>query len=141
MEKHEHKEQEESEAQELIMKASLLQKQAEELGNNVEYIEKQIEELKSLSENLDAFKDAEGKEVISSIGKGVYAKTSLVDKKLFVEVGSGVLIKKTPEETQKVIESQLKKFNEIKFQLKGQQEIYSHLLHDAISEIESKKQN
>ena len=137
--KHEHDEHcehnHEHSNEELIMKASILQRQSEEMNSNLEQIEKHVAELSILNSNLDSL-NKENKEVISSIGKGVYAKTSLSGKNLLIGVGSNVLVEKTPKETQEIILSQIKQLNETRLQLKAQLEIYSQLLKQAIVEIQ-----
>jgi len=127
---------------ELIMRASILQRQAEEINSSLEQIERHVAELSLLNSNLD-FLTNESKDLISSIGKGVYAKTSLSGKNLLVGVGSNVLVEKTPQETKEMIASQIKQLNEVRLQLKAQLEMYSNLLRESLIEIEnlSKKNN
>ena len=95
--------------QELIMQASMIERQMQEAQQNVEFLEKEILDLRQFQENLNFFDKTEGKDILASLGKGVYAKSQLVDKRLFVEVGSGIIVRKTPEEASKVVEEQLKK--------------------------------
>ncbi|MCX8159009.1 MAG: prefoldin subunit alpha [Candidatus Pacearchaeota archaeon] len=124
--------------EELIIKASLLQKQLEEITLNLEQIEKSISELHLLSDNLNLFNEP-NKEAISLIGGGIYAKTHLSGKNLLVNVGSNVFVEKTIDETKNSISSQIRQLNEIRLQLKAQLEIYSHLLREALQEIQKPK--
>lgn len=141
MEEHKHEHEHEhhhnhDNQEELIMKASIFQRQAEQLSNNLAQIEAQVLELSSLAHDLNALKESSSNEMISSIAKGVYIKTNLVEKNLLVNVGSDILVKKTPEETQIIIEEQVKKLNEARLHLKAQLEIYNNLLRETIAEIE-----
>ena len=78
--------------QELMFKAALLERQAEELNSNVSYIANQIAELEQFKETLKSIGDSKTKEVLSSLGKGVYVKTSMEDKNLLVSIGANVVI-------------------------------------------------
>ena len=140
--KHEHNENCEHNHQneELIMRASILQKHVEEINSNLEQIEMHVAELSALNSNLDSLTN-ENKDLISSIGNGVYAKTSLSGGNLLVSVGSNVLVEKTPQETKEMITSQIKQLNEARLQLKAQLEMYSHLLRESLMEIEKLSTN
>ncbi len=83
---------------------------------------------------IDKFNE---KEMISSLGKGVFIKTNLMEKDLYVDVGSNVIVKKTPEETIKIIESQIKKMYEAKVQLTVQLDMYNNTLQKIIEQIET----
>ena len=122
--------------EELVYEASILKQEAEKLQANLETIERQISELGQISGYLSHLNKYEGKEIISSLGKGIHIKTQLLEKNLFVEVGSGAIVRKTPEETLKVIEEQLKRLMEFKVQLSGQEQVCMQALNSAISEIQ-----
>lgn len=114
--------------QELIYQASFLEKQSQELQEKVNFISQQISELEVFSKNLLYLDSSNNDEMLSSLGKGVLVKTKLLEKKLFVEVGSGILVRKTPKEAQEVIENQIKIFTEAKDNLESQLEsINTHL--------------
>lgn len=131
--------------EELIYQVSLLQQEAEKINSHLETIEKQILELNQISGYLSHINKSEEKEIISSLGKGIHLKTELKEKNLFVEVGAGVVIRKTPEEAIKVIESQLKRLMEFKVQLFNQRQLCMQALNDVVAEVQkenaSKQQN
>ena len=126
--------------QELLIKASFLEKQVNEIGGNLEIVNQQISELMQFQESIKSFRTLDSKGMFSTIGKGVHVKTSLVEKEFLVEVGSGVLVKKTPEETGEVIEDQIKRLNELKHSLSSQLDSHMFALNDLIQKIE-KSQN
>ena len=125
--------------QELIMRASFLEKQAQETQGSLEFVERQISELEEFDSDIKSFSKSSGKEMLASVGKGIYVKADLADKDLFVNVGSGVIVKKTPEETEKIVEDQLRKLKEAKTQLTAQLEANNMALMKLITEIESSK--
>ena len=116
----------------LLLQASEIEKRIQELTNNLEFIDSQILELEQFQENLNSLKQWNGKEMLSTLGKGVYLKTAMLEKELFVEVGAGIVVKKTPEETQKVVENQIKRIKEARisvlFDLDSLQKEFNNLL-------------
>lgn len=122
--------------QEKLFRASLIERQINELESRLEMINQHISELNQFQEYLDIFSKSSNNEMLSSIGKGVYAKTKLLSKDLLVEVGAGVVIKKNPEEMKNVIESQLSKFAEVKSHIMAETEAYAQSLQDILREIE-----
>ena len=126
--------------EELIWQASLLQKESQELENNLDFVSRELSELEQFKENIRYLDDSNNKEIIANLGKGIHVKASLQDKKLFVEVGSGVVVKKTPEETLQVIELQIKNLQEAKFQLIHQLEHYNDAFARILQEIEKQRQ-
>jgi prefoldin alpha subunit len=128
------------ENQELLMHAQLIEKKSQELNSNFEMIEKQILELNEFSSQLETLANSKEKEILSSLGKGVHIKADLQNQKeLFVEVGSGVIVKKTPQETQKIIQEQLKKLNEAKLQVKSGIEECNQQMLSLFAEIQKLK--
>lgn len=127
--------------EETVFQASLLQQEAEKLQTHLEEIKRQLSELEKLSDHISHLNKTSEKEVISSLGKGVHIKTNLVEKKLFVEVGAGVIVRKTPEETIKVISSQLKRLKELKIHFSSQKDICDQTLSNLVAEMQQKPQN
>ena len=126
--------------EELVFQASLLQQEAEKIQEHLDLVEKQLSELEQLSKYLTHLNASKEKTIISSLGKGIHVKTELAEKKLFVEVGSGIVIRKTPEQTLEVIESQLKSLKAFKTQLLVQKVLSIRALNEAIMEIRQESQ-
>jgi len=104
---------------ELVYKAQMLQRESEEVEGNLRLVEEQIGELDIFQKNLVELKESKGKEMIASVGKGVYIKGDVKDDKLFVEVGAGVVVRKTPDETRETVEGQAMRLKEVRIQLIG----------------------
>lgn len=109
--------------QENMIQASLLQKQAQELEENLSLIDKQIQGLLELKDSLNHLSKSNEKELLSNLGHGIHMKTNLVDKELFVEVGSGVVVKKQIPEVLEILEVQVRSLLEAKSHLQSQLEI------------------
>lgn len=122
--------------QELLMLASQLHNESKENEEKLNFLNSQILELNEFRDNLTFLIDSTETETISNIGKGVYMKTEIKSKKLFVQVGAGIVIRKTPEETKNVIESQILRLRDAKNFISSHFESYQNQLQSIISEIE-----
>ncbi len=125
--------------EEILQRAVMLQQQSQEAEKQLAFVDEQIGELEAFSKNLDFMDKSQEKEVLASLGKGVFVKSDIKDKKLFVDVGAGVLVRKTASEAREVIEGQLKKFMEARVQVAGQLEALREELGMMIGEIEKLK--
>ena len=124
------------EQQELMWKASFLEKQAQEVQEHLTIINQEIESLYALNDGLKSLQKSTEKKIIASIGKGVHVQAHLASKDLLVDVGANVLVKKTPAETQIVIEQQVKKLVEARMQLLEKLEIYQETLQAMLNTVE-----
>ena len=127
--------------QEILIQASILQRQSQELEEHLGLIEKQLEDLSEFKENVIDFSKSDNTESISTMGRGVHLKPKIISKELLVEVGAGVVLKKTPEEVSLTIEEQLEKLGEARMHILGQLEICNTQLQHIISDLESEKEN
>src|SRR3989344_1165907 len=128
--------------EELLTKAQELQNESREVENNIKIINEHVEELIKFKENLDFLNTDDEKDILASLGRGVYVKSKIEDdEKLFVEIGAGVVVKKTPTETKKVIEEQIGKFGEAKLQLKTQLELYANEFRRMVKKLNEIKED
>jgi len=125
--------------QELMLRASLLERQSQEIQSTLEFIDKQLLELEEFGSDLESFSKSSEKQMISSLGKGIYVKSSLENKDLYVNVGAGVIVKKSPEDAERIVEGQVKKLKEARVQLSAQLEANNQALVNLISEVEKIK--
>lgn len=77
----------------------------QELLNQVEI---SVENLKKTKQDLKDFKEEESKEVLAPIANGVYVEANLKNKDLFVNIGSGVVVKKSVNQTIEILDRQEK---------------------------------
>lgn len=118
------------------MKIAEIERVARELEENLQLIEMQIGELGDFNRSLEFIIKSKDKEMLSSIGKRVYIKTAIEDKKkLFIDVGAGVVVKKTPEETIKIVKEQILRLQEARVQVSSQLEMHREQLQEFIEEI------
>ncbi len=120
-----------------MFRASLIERQINELESRLEFINQHISELNEFQNNLDFIIKSSSNEMLSWIGKGVHMKTTLLSKELLVEVGAGVVVKKKPAEMKNVIEDQLNKFIEVRAHILGEIEVNNQSLQKIITDMES----
>ena len=124
--------------QEALIQASMFENQIKETEQHLEFISSQIIELKALEENISSLHEA--KEILSSLGKGIYLKAKPEEKNLFVSVGSGIIVKKSPEKTSQTIKEQIERLSVLHNQLSSQIQAEYMQMNSLIAEIESSKQ-
>ena len=77
--------------------------ESKSLEEKSQIIEQQMIELERFKEVLNDLEKTHDEEILAQIGKGVYAKSKLIDDKFFIEVGAGVFVRKDLEETKEVV--------------------------------------
>ena len=105
--------------QELMYKLAMFEQQIQQLQQQLQAVEQGIVELGNLNFGLDELEGGKGKEIMSPIGQGIFAKTKLLSEDLIVDVGGKNFVKKTIPETKDLIENQIKKLDEIKKDLQN----------------------
>jgi prefoldin alpha subunit len=121
----------------ILQRAMSLRQQSEEIEKQLEFVSEQIQELGQFNENLGVLQSSKEKEMLADIGRGVKMKVNRVeDEKLFVEVGAGVVVRKTPAEAKKVVEGQIKKFQEAKVHLTSQLQEHAEEFRKMLKEVE-----
>ena len=103
--------------QELFFKLSMFEQQIQNINQQIQAIEKAILDMNSLNIDLNELKEAKGKEVLSSIGKGIFIQTNIISENLIVDIGGKNFVKKSIPETQNIIKKQIKKLEDTKKEL------------------------
>ncbi|MCH7568268.1 MAG: prefoldin subunit alpha [Nanoarchaeota archaeon] len=121
--------------QELILKAGLLHRHFNEIEEKLNFIEQQVFELQNFDIGLDELDKSKESGMLAPLGKGIFIESEIKDKKLFVEVGAGILIRKSPEEARKIIVQQINKLKEIKHNLSDNLTSVKKGLGDLMKEV------
>lgn len=100
--------------QEMIFKLQMFEQQIQNMNQQLQAVEEGIVEMESLNFGLDELKGSEGKEVLAPIGRGIFTKTKLVSEELIVDVGDKNFVKKSIDDTKRIISDQVDKLNEVK---------------------------
>lgn len=97
----------------LLEKARLLHQESEALEERKSFVEQQIEELTVFTRDLATLNDAPS-EMLASLGKGVFVKGMMQGGEFFVDVGAGVIVKKSLPEVRDIIQGQLEGLEQIR---------------------------
>ena len=125
--------------EELLIKLSMLEQQANEQAEKIQAIDNQISELESLKLSLREIDKSKGKEMLAPLGRGIFIKTEIKDERLFVNVGNKTIVKKTPMETEEIIESQIKEMQEVKHHLMHNIQEINHQLQSLVEEAQKEE--
>ena len=106
---------------ELNQKFMGYEREIRNLQDQLNAVERAILDMASINEGIEDLKGKEEKEILAPVGRGIFAKTKLLSEILTVEVGEGVFVEKSIEDTKKLIEKQKEKM------LNAQKEIESQL--------------
>ena len=124
--------------QELFLRAQMLERDSSELEERLNLVNQEIVELQSFDINLGKIDDSEEKEILASLGKGIFMRSEIKDKNLFVNVGSNILVKKTPEEAKKVISEQIERLGQIAEEISKQILYINKELEEIVKKFEEK---
>lgn len=107
----------EREQQELMMKFQMFEQQINQINQQLQAVEQAILELTNIHTGLNDLVGAKGKEILTQVGRGIFAKTQLLDENLLVDIGEKKFVKKSIPETQKILKNQIEKLKEAQEQL------------------------
>ena len=100
--------------QELMFKFQMFEQQIRQIQEQMQAVEQGIIDMTNLIVGLEELKGKKGKEILASIGKGIFVKANLLSEELIVDVGGKNFVKKTIPDTVKIIKEQLKKLEQAK---------------------------
>ena len=122
--------------QEYLLKLQMLQQEAEKISQENESVSRQLSELTELKHNLNDFLLDKGDEAMVAVGKGIFAKAQLKEKRLYVNIGSGLVVKKDVPSTLTLIDEQLAKLEKIREEYVGQMEELNASVREIIDKQE-----
>jgi len=105
--------------QEQYLKLQFLHEQIKEIEKQTQLFNNQVVELSLTMQNLNDFKNIkQGTEILVPVNQGIYAKAELKNNKdLLVNVGSNVSVKKSIEDTKKLINNQIEEIKKLQEQM------------------------
>lgn len=118
------------EQQELMYRLSIFEQQINQAQEQIEIIEKGIIELKNLDSGIEELKNSKGKEINAQVGRGIFVKAQLLSEELLVDIGNKTLVKKSIDETKKILKEQIEKLEIVRKQLENSlDEINKEMTH------------
>ena len=123
------------EQQEYLIKLQMLEQEASQYGEQLEMIDKQVVELNRLKKDIENLSNTKEKEMFSEVGKGIYVKGELNNSQMLVDVGHRVFVPKTSNEIKSIVDSQIKKFADVKEEIAQKIEEINQEVDNLIKEI------
>ena len=132
--------------QQKYMELQVLNQQIKKVHEQFMFLQQQLAELTNLETSLVEMKDIKkDSEVFSSLGSGIFVNSKLTDpENVIVNVGAGVLVKKTLDEAIKLVKTQIGNANTSQAAVKEEltkAATYSEQLSKELNELASKEQN
>lgn len=103
--------------EELIMKLSYLEQQSEETKKQIENVDEQTGEMESLKLSLQKIENKKNGEILANLGRGIFIASKIEDRKVFVNVGSKILVRKSLPDAVEIVDKQINELGEIRHQL------------------------
>ena len=129
------------EDKELMQKFQMFEQQIMQTQEQLQAVEQGTLELKDLTSGLSELIGKEGKEILAPIGRGIFVKAKLLSEELTVDVGEKKFVKKSIEDTRKIIDEQLGKLTEVKGELEAPLQGINQELTKTMFEHQAKKQS
>ncbi len=104
----------ENNQQELMYKLQMFEQQMQQFQQQLQAVDQGIIDLGNLDLGLDELVGKKDKEVMTLIGKGIFAKTKLLSEELVVDVGGKNFVTKSIPDTKEMIVDQIGKLKEAK---------------------------
>jgi len=123
--------------QELLFKFSMFEQQIQQLQQQQHAIEQGILEMESIYSGIDEI--SAGKEIMSPLGRGVFAKAKLISDELIVDTGDKNFVKKSAKDTKELIKIQIKKLGEVKTEINKELDKLSDEITSAMQEAQDKE--
>lgn len=122
-----------------MMQLNQRYQESRQLEEQLEFIEQQMSELQMFSKSVEEIGKSSEKEILSSIGKGLFVKCEMKEKEFFVDVGAGVVVKKSPDDAIGIIEQQISRLGEIRYQINDNLNGLSSEFQELIKKLEQVK--
>lgn len=127
--------------QEHIIQIQLIEQEANQLSEQLKLIELNVQEMNELKLSLDEIDnlDDNNKKILTNLGRKIYLPVTINDNNLIVEVGKDNFVKKSIPETKKIINDQIERLNDAKYQIIGMLNDLQTKMDSLISEIEEEQ--
>ena len=120
--------------QQKYMEYQMMEQQFKHMQEQLEKFDQQVGEISMISQQLEELKDCKkGSDTLVPVANGIFIKGKIVDTdEVIVNVGAGVAVKKTVDETKTLLQSQGDEIENYKMQVAAQIE----MMHKKKAELE-----
>jgi len=124
--------------QEIIYKFSIFEQQMRQIQEQLQAVEQGIIELNELNKGLEELIGKKGSEILSPVGRGIFAKAKLLSEDLIVDIGGKKFVKKTIPKTKEMVDNQIKRLEDVYEQLTKSLDDLNAEVMKLIGEVEGK---
>jgi len=111
----------EKDKQQMMLEFNILENQAKQIEQQLILIEQQLVEFQILQQSLEDAKKVKNQKVLSPIGKGIFFESEAKEiKEVYLDIGSGVVIKKDIGKANEIVENQKGKFLDARNELSAE---------------------
>lgn len=125
--------------QEILFKLSRYEQQINHLQKQLQAIEEGLIDLSQLSLGLEELKGKNGKEILASVGRGIFVRAQLLSEELTVDVGEKTFLKKDIASTRELIGKQIDKLENIKGEVESAMEKMGEEIQKVIADAQSQE--
>ena len=104
--------------QEMMYQMQMFEQQMQQIQQQMQVVEQGIAELNDLNKGLDDLVGKKDKEILAQVGRGIFVKAKLVSEDLTVDIGGKNFVKRNIPDTKKMIQTQIKKLEDVCAELK-----------------------
>jgi len=127
----------EKEKQQMMLEFNILENQAKQVEQQLILIEQQLAEFQILQQSLEDTKKVKNQKVLSPISKGIFFESEVKEiKEVFLDIGSGVVLKKDIGKANEIVENQKKKFIDARNELSAELNKIIHKINEIGKEIQ-----
>ena len=123
--------------EDVIIRLAGLEERAKQIEQNIQIVEENSIDLEKLKLGIEEIKDSKGKEILASIGRGIFVKARLEGDEFLTDVGGRNFVKKDINDIQGLISENVDKLKEIKVELFRELEDLNGELQDTLESVES----
>mgnify|MGYP001562352426 CR=1 FL=1 len=80
--------------EDIIIRLAGLEERAKQIEQNIQIIEENSIDLERLKLGIEEIKDSKGKEILASIGRGIFVKAKLEGDEFLTDIGGRNFVKK-----------------------------------------------
>ena len=106
--------------QELNMKFAMFEQQIQAIQQQLQAVEQAVVDLNSLNIGMEELIGKKDSEIMAPIGRGIFVKAMLLSEDLVVDIGGRNFVSKSIPDTQKLIQEQLEKLEQVRDELNGE---------------------
>jgi prefoldin alpha subunit len=126
---------------ELNQKFMVYEQQIRQLQDQLNAVERAILDMSSIYEGLNDLKGKEDQEILAPMGRGIFVKAKLLSEKLTVEIGEGVFVDKSIDDTKELIKKQQEKMNKAQKDIESELEKVNQEITSTMREFQESKNN